>query len=76
MIQHSTETIWVGMDVHQASITASILHGDSVEPQVVRLPSDLNAARRLYRRLAEKGGPACLLRGLRRRVCTAAHAER
>ncbi|MBM4130731.1 IS110 family transposase [bacterium] len=60
MIQHSTQTIWVGMDVHQASITAAILHGDSVEPQVVRLPGDLNAARRLFRRLAEKGVPrAC-----------------
>jgi transposase len=60
MIQHTTGTIWVGMDVHQASITAAILHGDDVEPQVVRLPGDLNAARRLFRRLAEKGIPrAC-----------------
>lgn len=60
MSQHTTDTIWVGMDVHQASITAAILHGDDVEPQVVRLPGDLNAARRLFRRLAEKGVPrAC-----------------
>lgn len=60
MTQHTTEAIWVGLDVHQASITAAILHEDSVEPQVVRLPGDLNAARRLFRRLAEKGVPrAC-----------------
>jgi hypothetical protein len=51
MIQHSTGTIWVGMDVHQSSITAAILHGDSPEPEVVRLPGDLNATRRLFRRL-------------------------
>lgn len=60
MIQYGTMTIWVGMDVHHASITAAILHGDSGEPQVVRLPRDLNAARRLFRRLAENGIPrAC-----------------
>ena len=60
MIQHSTGTIWVGMDVHQSSITAAILHGDSPEPEVVRLPGDLNATRRLFRRLAEHGTPlAC-----------------
>jgi len=60
MIQHSTSTIWVGMDVHQASITAAILFGDRPEPEVVRLPGDLNAARRLFRRLAEQGVPrAC-----------------
>jgi transposase len=48
------------MDVHQTSITAAILHGDGVEPQVVHLHGDLNATRRLFRRLAEKGVPrAC-----------------
>jgi len=52
--------IWVGMDVHQASITAAVLHGDEQEPEVVRLPGDLNPARRLFRRLADKGIPrAC-----------------
>jgi transposase len=60
MSQHTTETIWVGMDVHQASITAAILRGDHPEPEVVRLPGDLNAARRLFRRLTNKGVPrAC-----------------
>ena len=60
MSQHTTNTIWVGMDVHQASITAAILHGDSLHPEIVRLPGDLNAARRLFRRLAARGHPrAC-----------------
>ena len=60
MIQHSTETIWVGLDVHSASITAAILHGDSPEPDVVRLPGDLNATRKLFRKLADRGVPrAC-----------------
>jgi transposase len=60
MFNSTTDTIWVGMDVHQASITAAILHDDGVEPEVVRLPGDLNATRRLFRRLAEKGVPrAC-----------------
>jgi len=60
MIQHTTETIWVGLDVHSASITAAILHGDSPEPEVVRLPGDLNATRKLFRKLADRGVPrAC-----------------
>ena len=60
MIQHSTDTIWVGLDVHQSSITAAILHGDSPEPDVVRLPGDLNATRKLFRKLADRGVPrAC-----------------
>ena len=60
MSHDTTNTIWVGMDVHQASITAAILHGDDPEPEVVRLPGDLNSARRLFRRLADKGAPrAC-----------------
>ena len=60
MSQCSTIPIWVGLDVHQSSITAAILHGDAVEPEVVRLPGDLNAARRLFRRLAKSGAPrAC-----------------
>lgn len=60
MIQDSTETIWVGMDVHQASITAAILRGDAADVEVVRLPGNLNAPRRLFRRLAAQGTPrAC-----------------
>lgn len=60
MSQCSTVPIWVGLDVHQSSITAAILHGDAVDPEVVRLPGDLNAARRLFRRLARSGVPrAC-----------------
>ena len=60
MSECSTIPIWVGLDVHQSSITAAILHGDAVEPEVVRLPGDLNAARRLFRRLAKSGVPrAC-----------------
>ncbi len=57
MTQHTTNTIWVGLDVHQASITAAILYGDNPEPEVVRLPGDLNATRKLFRRLAKKGMP-------------------
>ena len=60
MIQHSTGTIWVGMDVHQTSVTAAILHGDSPEPEVVRLPGELNAARRLFRRLGDRLGDAII----------------
>lgn len=55
MTERTTPTIWVGMDVHQASITAAILHDDDQEPEIVRLPGDLNPVRRLFRRLSEKG---------------------
>lgn len=51
-----TERItWVGLDVHKDSITAAILEGDSAEPEVLRLPTDVMAVRRLFRRLAERG---------------------
>ena len=60
MRQYTPETIWVGLDVHQASITAAILYGDNPDPEIVRLPGDLNPTRRLFRRLAENGVPrAC-----------------
>jgi transposase len=60
MSEHSTETLWVGLDVHQNSITAAILAGDAQEPVVQRLSGDLNATRRLFRRLAKQGAPrAC-----------------
>jgi transposase len=45
------------MDVHQDSITAAILHGQSAEPTVERLPGDLNAVRRMFRRLSRHGTP-------------------
>jgi len=60
MSQSSTETLWVGLDVHQNSITAAILAGDAQEPVIQRLSGDLNAARRLFRRLGKQGIPrAC-----------------
>jgi len=60
MIQHTTNTIWVGLDVHSASITAAILHDDSPEPEIVRLSGYLNATRKLFRKLAKDGVPrAC-----------------
>lgn len=57
MSQYNTDTVWVGMDVHQDSITAAILFGDDPKPQVERLPGDLNAVRRMFRRLSEHGAP-------------------
>jgi transposase len=57
MSQSSTETLWVGLDVHQNSIPAAILAGDAQEPVIQRLSGDLNAARRLFRRLGKQGIP-------------------
>jgi len=57
MEQYSTDPIWVGLDVHQSSITAAILEGDAHEPEVIRMRSDLNAVRRLFRRLSKTGVP-------------------
>lgn len=60
MRHHTTNTIWVGLDVHSASITAAVLYGDDSQPEIVRLPGDLNATRKLFRKLATKGVPrAC-----------------
>ena len=53
----TTDTVWVGMDVHQDSITAAILFGNDSEPRVERLPGDLNAVRRMFRRLSKQGTP-------------------
>jgi hypothetical protein len=58
MEQHSTDQIWVGLDVHQSSITAAVLHGQSHDPEIVRMRGDLNAVRRLFRRLSQHGVPA------------------
>lgn len=57
MTQHTTDTVWVGMDVHQDSITAAILYGESHEPTVECLPGDLNAVRKMFRRLSRRGTP-------------------
>ncbi|MCG8431247.1 MAG: IS110 family transposase [Candidatus Omnitrophica bacterium] len=57
MSQYSTDTVWVGMDVHQDSITAAVLFGDDPEARVERLPGDLNAVRRMFRRLSDHGTP-------------------
>jgi transposase len=48
-------TIWVGLDVHKESITAAVLVGDDDGTEVIKMPSDLNKVRRLFRRLARRG---------------------
>ncbi len=50
-----TKSTWVGLDVHQDSITAAILRGESNAPEVVRLSGDLMKVRRLFRRLSAEG---------------------
>ncbi len=57
MNQCSTDEIWVGLDVHQRSVTAAVLYGDSHEPDVVRMGGDLNAVRKFFRRLSRDGTP-------------------
>lgn len=57
MLKDTTDTIWVGMDVHQDSITAAILFGQDNHPQIERLPGDLDAVRRMFRRLSLRGTP-------------------
>ena len=47
MNQSSTETLWVGLDVHHKSITAAVFCGEDPEPMIHRLSGDLNATRRL-----------------------------
>ena len=48
-------TIWVGLDVHKDSVTAAILDGDEPQAEVIRMSSDLNKIRRLFRRLSARG---------------------
>lgn len=55
MRETSTNAIWVGLDVHQNSITAAILEPGVPRPAIVQLPGDLNATRRLFRKLAASG---------------------
>jgi len=43
------------MDVHQNSITAAVLEGDSHDPDLFRLPGEVEAVRRLFRRLGRRG---------------------
>jgi transposase len=57
MEQYSTDRIWVGLDVHQRSITAAVLYGDSHDAEVVRMRGDLNAVRKFFRRLSQQGTP-------------------
>ena len=38
MSNNNTDTVWIGMDVHQDSITAAILFGQDSSPQIERLP--------------------------------------
>jgi len=49
------QSTWVGLDVHQDSITAAILREGSATPEVVRLSGDLMKVRRLFRRLSAEG---------------------
>jgi transposase len=55
MPEHNTDIVWVGMDVHQDSITAAILFGQDNHAKIERLPADLNAVRRMFRRLSVRG---------------------
>jgi len=45
------------MDVHQDSITAAILFRHDPEPRIEPLTGDLNAVRKMFRRLSRHGTP-------------------
>jgi transposase len=47
-------TTFVGLDVHNESITAAILVDGCDEPQVLKLPADLMKVRQLFIRLSDK----------------------
>lgn len=49
-----SNTTFVGLDVHNESITAAILADGRDEPEVLKLPADLMKVRQLFCRLAEK----------------------
>jgi transposase len=57
MDEYSTDRIWVGLDVHQRSVTAAVLYGDSHDPEIVRMRGDLNVVRKFFRRLSQEGTP-------------------
>lgn len=60
MTQPTTSTVWIGMDVHQDSISLAYMLNDEKQPTVMKLGGDLHAVRRQFRRLAKKGTPrAC-----------------
>ncbi len=52
----SESLIFVGMDVHQDSVTLAVFEGASKEPAIVqRLPNDLRTLRRFFDRWAKRG---------------------
>ena len=52
----SKSSIFVGMDVHQDSVTLAVFEGASKEPTVVqRLPNDLRKLRWVFDRWAKRG---------------------
>jgi transposase len=57
MSQYSTDPVWVGLDVHQSRVTAAVLHEGSDRPKVISLPGEVNAVRKLMRRLSKEGAP-------------------
>ncbi len=74
MEQYSTDQIWVGLDVHQSSVTAAALYGDSHDPEVVRMRGDLNAVRKFFRRLSQDGTPEAVTRHPERATSCSAHS--
>ena len=50
-----SDVTFVGLDVHNDSITAAILPPDSNDPQILVLPADLMKVRQFFRRLSDKG---------------------
>jgi len=57
MDEYTTDPIWVGLDVHQNSVTAAVLYGDSSDPEIIRMGGGLNPVRKLFRRLSKAGTP-------------------
>ena len=52
----SESLIFIGMDVHQDSVTLAVFEGASKEPAIVqKLPNDLRKLRRFFDRWAERG---------------------
>lgn len=51
----SQPTIWVGLDVHQDSIAAAVLEGNSRHQELKTMTGDLNEVRRFFRQLSTRG---------------------
>ncbi len=51
----SQPTMWVGLDVHQNSVIAAVLEGDSHDPELHTMTGDLNEVRRFFRSLSKRG---------------------